>query len=76
MGYMIYFQFCTLGLQQKRISQQHVAGMYKACRHLHQPAVAEATVVAGSAELGAAVPFADAGLSCIMIIILSSLKRS
>ena len=35
MGFMIYFQFCTLGLQQKRISQQHLAGMYTDCRDLH-----------------------------------------
>ena len=85
MGCMIYFQFCTLELQQKHISQQHVAGMYKACRDLHQPLVPEAVVFAETVELGAGVEFVVLGaglkgtdivrLSCMMIRILSSLGR-
>ena len=68
---MIYFQFCTLGLQQKRIPQEHVAAIYKACRDLRQPAVNGAAV--GMAVLGAGLTGADVvGLSCIRTIILSS----
>ena len=83
-GCIIYFQFCTLGLQQKLIWQQHVAGMYKACRDLHQVDTG-ATVVTEGVELSAAVGVVELGagvtgtdvvrLSCIMITILSTSGR-
>jgi len=74
MGCMIYFQFCTLGLQQKIILQQHVVGMYKACCGLHQPD-SEVTLVTGSVELGGAVEFAElgAGMAGADVVGLSSI---